>query len=371
MKVGILTYHWSDNFGAVLQCMALQRTLELLGHTVQVVDYRPFAPPTIWDVALGKTSLAVARKCETLYRSRLFEQFRRQHLTLTAGPMLSSEAIAGLTDGFDALIAGSDQVWNPRWLEEQPGMEDAYFLRFARPGCRRIAYAASFGHATIETIPTDWRERFSEWLGAFDAIGVREASGSAIVRNLAGRNDAERVADPTLLLEREVYSRLAGPRQRKPGYLFSFMLHGLDRDAVAVSAAAAGVLGLAVHRCNARSTGLHRGYVLPSPVHWLRLIRDASLVVTNSFHCLVFCMLFRRPFLAILIEGPVGSMNNRITELLADCGLSGRILAPGGDIPGNLLTDPVDWSVFESFLGHCRRHSLEFLFSALGAEPRS
>ena len=40
MRIGILTFHRAHNYGAVLQCYALQETLKRMGHDVQVIDYR-------------------------------------------------------------------------------------------------------------------------------------------------------------------------------------------------------------------------------------------------------------------------------------------------------------------------------------------
>lgn len=43
MKVGIITYHRAHNYGAVLQCYALQEVLKRMGHDTQIIDYRqPF-----------------------------------------------------------------------------------------------------------------------------------------------------------------------------------------------------------------------------------------------------------------------------------------------------------------------------------------
>lgn len=347
--------------------MALQQTLQRLGHTSLVIDYRPFPPPAGLRAWLGRTPATIVLKAEARYRSGLFEKFRRRHIAMTERGTATAEGLSAISKNHDNLIVGSDQVWNPRWLEQKSGMEMAYFLRVARPGCRRIAYAASFGHAGIDTIEPVWRERIGAWLKDFDVISVREASGVDIVNRLSGRGDARHLADPTFLLDHEYYHDLAGGNARREQYLFCFMLHGLEQDAEDAVQQAAKALNVRVIRCNGRHTSLHKGYVLPSPEGWLRRIRDASFVVTNSFHCLVFCLIYHTPFAAVLIEGPIGSMNSRIVEMLAPCGLGGRIIPPGSAAQaGELTRCPIDWDFSEHTLRTWRAQSMAFLEQTLG-----
>jgi hypothetical protein len=207
----------------------------------------------------------------------------------------------------------------------------------------------------------EWQQRLADGMRAMDAISVREQTGVELVRQLCGRTDAVCVADPTLLLDRAHYNQLAGTSVQKQPYLFSFMLHGLEQDAVSVCRTVAEGLKLRVIRCNATKTGLHAGYTLPSPEGWLRTIRDAGFVVTNSFHCTVFCLIFHVPFVAVLIGGTIGSMNSRITDLLKTVGLSHRAVAAGVELPAGIVTGRIDWESVDQAVASMRIGAIEFL----------
>ena len=194
-----------------------------------------------------------------------------------------------------------------------------------------------------------------------DAISVRERSSVSLVQELSGRTDAIQVADPTLLLDRSYYEVLASGRQGGGKYLFSYMLHGLERDAGYVSLQISEKLKVPVIQCNARQTRLHRGYRLPSPTGWLEEIRNASFVVTNSFHAIVFCLIFHVPFIAVLIDGQIGSMNSRITDLLNMVGLGHRICVSGEKMSPGLISETIDWDAVDHNMSAMRAGSVEFL----------
>jgi hypothetical protein len=366
MRIGICTFHWADNYGAMLQAHALQRAVVECGHTADILDYRPFLPVGGLRAWVARTPYGFIAKMEARYRAQLFTAFRNRYLTMTGRRVFSPGDLAAYASAYDVLIAGSDQIWNPRWLQQSPGMEQVYFLRFDKgAACRRIAYAASFGHADIGTIEPAWREQIGIWLKDFYAISVREASGRDIVQNLTGRNDTEHVADPTMLLERQHYETLAGPATEREDYLFNFMLHGLDSDADRLCREIAEGQKWRVVKCDASKTALHRGWVLPSPGGWLKQIRDAGLVVTNSFHCTVFCLIFHVPFVTVLIGGPVGSMNTRVVELLNACGLGRRIVSPGQAVDRKIFFEPVDWTAVDRTIKSWRDRSKTFLSRSL------
>lgn len=42
MKIGIITFQCAHNYGAVLQAYALKEYLKSLGHSVNIINYRPY-----------------------------------------------------------------------------------------------------------------------------------------------------------------------------------------------------------------------------------------------------------------------------------------------------------------------------------------
>lgn len=361
MNIGITTFQWADNYGAVLQAHALQSFLQSRGHKVQIVDYRPQTPKPLVRRWLSSSPRGCIRKWEAEWKKYLFEQFRKKYLTRTSCVFRSSSELLKIADSFDLLIAGSDQVWNPKWLDQFEGLFDFYFLSFARSKTRRISYAASIGHSDSSTLRSEWQKILADKMKVMDAISVREQSGVELVRQLCGRTDAVFVADPTLLLDRAHYERLVGPPVRHHPYLFSFMLHGLERDAAPACRTISTQLDLKIVRCDAVKSGLHADYTLPSPEGWLRQIRDARFVVTNSFHCILFCLIFHIPFAAVLIEGEIGSMNSRIIDLLKAVELPNRIVAANDEIFSGSATERIKWDQVDRAVGSMKDRSIAFL----------
>lgn len=361
MKIGIATFHQADNYGAVIQAYALQSFLQACGHKVQIVDFRPHIYVSWVRRWLAKSPKVWFLKWEQQWKRRLFEKFRCQHIERTSEIFNSIAELQEIVERFDLLISGSDQVWNPRWLDQVDGYWDFFFLRFAGVKTRRISYAASIGHSDLSTLTGEWQKKLAEGIKTIDAISVREPSGVELVYQLCGRKDAVCVADPTLLLDRTHYDQLSGAPVRRDPYFFSFMLHGLEQDAQVACQFVAEQLRLRMVQCDATKTSLHAGYILPSPEGWLRAIRDAQYVVTNSFHCTVLCLIFHVPFAAVLIDGEIGSMNSRITDLLNMIGLKGRIVLPGAEILAELVLEEIDWESVDRKLTEARNNAISFL----------
>jgi hypothetical protein len=361
MHIGITTFQWSDNYGAVLQAHALQSVLQQAGHQVEIVDYRSMKAVFGLRRWLSLSPQGCLKKWETNRKKHLFEKFRRRYLHRSLEVFHKVSDLQMLADRYDLLITGSDQVWNPTWLAQVPGYEELYFLSFAGSSTRRIYYAASLGHAETATIDEKWKRILKEKLNAMDSISVREQSGINLVRMLCGRDDAVQVVDPTLLLGRDHFEALSSAPRQQPAYLFSYMLHGLDHEAGPSIECISDSLGLQIVRCDARKSSLHKRYELPSPAGWLGRINHAGFMITNSFHGVVFCLIFHTPFIALLLGGSMGSMNARIVDLLDAVGLSKRILSPGQPIPGDMLNEAIDWNQVDRCMADKRQASVEFL----------
>jgi hypothetical protein len=361
MKIGITTFQWSNNYGAVLQTHALQSFLSAKGHEVQVVDYRPNVPLSFAHKWIARSPNGCFQKWKVAYKDSLFESFRRKHMTRTSEIFWSFSELRRISDRYDMIITGSDQVWNPKWLSQFNGLFDLYFLSFVAPQTRCISYAASFGHADKSTMSEDWQKLIGEKLKMMDAISVREKSGIDLVRDLSGRTDAIQVVDPTLLLDRLHYENLTDSKSKRKSFLFSYMLHGLECDAETACHHISEVLQLNTLKCDGLTSAFRGGYTLPSPRVWLRHIRDAVFMVTNSFHGVVFCLIFHTPFIALIIDGENGSMNSRIVDLLKAVGLSHRILNPRQPVSKWLCKEKIDWNEIDRKILSIRSNSIGYM----------
>lgn len=182
-RVGILTFHAANSCGAVLQAYALCRTLEELGCSPCVIDYRPTfisSRPT----PLRRRPLGIVKKvlrklrqgelAETLkgrLRSRRYESFRRDFLPTTDRAYWSIEELRADPPDVDVCVCGSDQIWNLNLLGERLDLDPTFFLDFAPPGVRRVAYAPSMGGVAF---PEDVRGEIAALLQKFSALSGRE-----------------------------------------------------------------------------------------------------------------------------------------------------------------------------------------------------
>ena len=357
MKVGVLTFHWADNPGAVLQAYALCKVITGMGHEVEIIDYDPSwrghrLPSMRWrNLRDGKLPCAVLRKIA-------YTRFRSAALSVSAVKSRDRSQLRSASSAYDAIVVGSDQVWNPGIIKGDP----SYFLDFAdKAKCRLIAYAASLG---VDTLPPQFDTSVRALLQRFDAISVRESGAAKMVSEFLGK-PVQHVADPTLLVGSEEL-RFPGSRGAN-GYLLAYMVFPEAREGVAQLARSLDMDIVHV------GSGVAPGWVTPGlgrtlhsvgPGEWVELIRRAGFVYTSSFHGTVFSILNRVPFVACAR----GDHNSRVESLLGLCGLGDRLLAPGAvDAARSLASSEVEWSRVHAALARERDRSIHFLHEALHA----
>jgi len=345
MNVGIVTLPLHTNYGGILQAWALQTAIERLGHASSHV-FRHLLGPLILYKGLTPEEIAAFQ--------RHTDRFINRYIRCDETPVTEIAP-----DRYDALVVGSDQIWRHRYAEFFHLGMPTVFLDFARDwNVRRISYAPSFGIDRWEAPESDI-PLCSELLKKFDAVSCREASGVAICRDVLGV-DAKLVIDPTALVDGADYEKLIddGETVAPDGDL---MVYVLDRDEEKdkLIAAAAERLGLKPFMMNDHPDGAN-GRVQPPVEQWLRGIRDAKLVIADSFHALVFSILFHRPFIA---TGNVKRGLSRIESLLDLLGLRDHLATCADDF------DPSrDYAVAESAYGRLaqvRGEGLDFLRKAL------
>ena len=306
-NVGIVTLPGDYNYGNRLQAYALQTFLENIG--AKATHIRPKSNRPIKNVIRNflvklnlKTSpfakIVQAKKCN-------IKPFSDKYICYSSRKR-----------NFDFLIVGSDQVWNPNYLSS-----DDYFLRFA-PINKRIAYAASFG---VATIPKDKEKIFSNYLKGIPYMSVREQQGTKIVKQLTGKK-VPVVLDPTMLLPYSCWLELLEKepfRCPKQKYLFVYSLHDLGKNELLISAYAK-KHKLKIYRV--MGDEYSDDMRIPSVVEFLHRINNAEAVFTDSFHASVFSILFKTPF--VVMKRRDADMSSRIVTLLKTVGM-----------PNNLLSD--------------------------------
>ncbi len=307
MKIGIITFHWATNYGAILQAFALQKTLQNMGHDVEIIDYKPKQfEPSLWRFIRHRQFLHPSTYFNSLKKEQTMVEFRRKHLSCSKRYYSVNELKSDCTQ-YDVLISGSDQVMNPSFLQTgENGGSTAYFLDFGRGDAIRMTYAMSFG--TTE-YPKHLLPIASPLVIRFNALSVRETTGKDIFSSM-GRNDAIVVPDPTLLLKAEDYDSALGLKLTEKNGTLVYMLH---------------------NRLSAIKDRLPQGeikVITSEPIEdWIQAIKNSEYVITNSFHGMVFAILYHVPFTIILKSTKNEGMNDRFYTLLGRLGLQDRIMS--------------------------------------------
>lgn len=313
MKIGILTFHYAQNYGAVLQCYALQKKLEKYFPNAEIFVINYKNQKIVQDYALFQFDR------QNLYRSfrafagdllyfpqnirlkRKFKEFLRHNIRIGA-PDFS---------GYDFIFYGSDQIWNPVITG---GTDHVYFGQGF--GNAKIAYGASDGGKLKVT------SEIKRLLQKFSALSVREKSIAEKFAGLGIRTSI--VCDPVFLLSVDEWRKVAVLPHEK-NYVFAYKVSEnpfFDAEAEKIGKKLGKKVIQAVYVKNRRKFFCKSQKIIQgiSPFEFIGYIAAADFVLTTSFHGTAFSILFNRPFCALEID----SGSERITELLEAIGLDKR-----------------------------------------------
>lgn len=327
------------------------------------------AGPPAWRAAADAHTALHYQALKTRYER--FEQFSRDHLRISAHRYLSAAELRQAQLPYDAILSGSDQIWNPK-IFPNGHFDPVFFGAFSDR--RKIAYAPSFG---IPKVPEDMEQELRSYLGAFSHLSVRERQGQAIVTEVTGQT-VPVVLDPTLLLTAEQWSAAAsrhmvaqGGRQAltPQGYILCYCINRPGALAPYIQEFARRSGLPVVQLCGIRQK-VHpkaRCILDAGPAEFLELFENAAFVFTNSFHGTVFSTQFRVPFFTAVSPAELADPeSSRTFSLLSRLGLSNRIVGQGST---DALETPVDWDAVEPRLLAARSASLEYLRAALENRP--
>ena len=356
MNAGIFTFPNSTSYGAALQMYALYHTVETLGHTPEVINYqntymkeqKHFSRKT-W---LRQTAAKVLH--HRAYRN--FHAFEKNYMSGYPQKAISDpQYLPALAARYDAVICGSDQVWNP----DITGEDLSYFLNFCDENTRRVAYAPSFG---ISEFSGDFANKIRGDLEKFHALSVREAPGQALLSGLLGKN-VPLVCDPTLLMDAADWTKLEKSHPAGEG---EYILYYTIRSSASLwskckAFARERGLKIVVVGGNALKNLMKKDeqirYAVDiSPEQWLFLVHRARYVFTNSFHGTAFSINYRRDFYVEFSS----LTNSRLEQITRTLGLGGQIV--GED---NLTGAAVNYTVADQVLPQIREASLHYLANAL------
>lgn len=373
MKLGVVTWFKYENYGTKLQAFALQAYLRGLGHEVCLIDV-PINNEKrgILKKILGQSVLSL---CDRLLfevvklaygdsfnlRSKKLQDFISENCCLTECADTESSFV-GLCNSFDAVICGSDQIWNPNFYDPY------FFLGGAKISSKKIAYAPSFG---VSEVPENLKKSIANDLKNIDEISVRENTGAQMVSSLIGYLPPV-VADPTLLLSASQWVSRLGLSERvekksSPYILIYFLGYNSFHWKAAKKYARGKNLAIKViPPINSGFTYFQQGEVIKDVgvKDFLNLIRNAEFVITDSFHGLIFSLIFRKQFVVFERHNPSmkSAQNSRVADMLELLSLSGALLPYNSTlIPETCIT----YSEIDSKMQGLVNHSKAFLHNAL------
>ena len=343
MRIGIITFWWSnDNYGQLLQCYALQKYLRDLGHEVYLIKYNFRSDlkknPLLIKVIKALNPYFLIRfllqkkhkkqiMYEELKNNRKFNEFREKYINFSEKQYNSYLELQHNPPEADCYIVGSDQVWNYKYLDiPRSASYRPMFLDFGNENIKRLAYAASWG---VKELPEEIIKVLNPLLSKFNYIGVREQSGIELCSQ-CGRDDAEWVCDPTLLLPAEKYREIYENEEiRKPKdkYLLLYLLNNrfsFDKQKVYEFAKSKELE--VVYITGNGMVDKHKKFFATIP-EWLYFVDNAEYVITNSFHCGVFSTIFNKKFGIVPLCGNDEGMNARFDSLFEVRGIGSRYIS--------------------------------------------
>lgn len=305
MKIGILTFHFGINYGGVLQCLALQNKLIGMGHDVEVINYIPtyFKHSSFFRIGgIRKEPFIALPKIyiKWKYSSKIttkFETFRNQYLKRSERVDLST--ISSIANKYDAIIVGSDQIWNPSSHKDL-----IYFLGFKlNPKIIRISYAPCCAY---NFVLNENKMQIKKALEKFDSISVRNIETYNFVKDNIGIS-APILADPTLLYN---FNELINNTDILESYILVYIIgkeikggHKMAINEIKKRYSNEKVYSIILSENHPQYfPWSDKTFYTADPKDWVNLIANAKFVYTDSFHGVLFSLKFQKPFLAYYSE---------------------------------------------------------------------
>lgn len=374
MKVAIISLPLLYNYGGYLQCYALMETVRVLGHEVVFIqrekgEHDSFKKRSVniiktafENIGLGQLVYLVEKMTNTglYYKTKNFRAFKKKYIKDVSPYFSSSDAISSFCSkkNYNAYITGSDQIWRKYYTRS---INDA-FLGFAPENSIKIAYAPSFGTNEWEFDPEE-TNFIEKQLATFMAISVRENEGVNLLNgHVKLKTKVFHVLDPTFLISINKYLEIAKASKRRKGIL-SYLLNNdsfksliLDKVCSYYNEAKFSVINPLT---NTSKIAGAQGYPIED---WIAGFRDATCIVTDSFHATVFSIIFNKPFW--VIENKQRG-NSRLLDILELFECNDRFITSDTDIEYFDFGKSVKWDKINNIKEQMKTKSMNFLVNAL------
>lgn len=382
-KIGIVSCYFQPNYGSQIQALATQMALDKLGYVNETINISGINPEIkkrkikyftkaslTSDILFSKFGMASNRIRKRIVhddysmlskeRQVEFKNFYKDHFKLSEAYSSFDEMSRRAKESYSTVIVGSDQLWLPANI-----MADYYTLNWVPKTVNTIAYSTSFGQSAL---PKDIEEKAAIFLKKIKHISVREESGVKLVKKISSR-DVPIVVDPTLLFTGDEWLSI---QQKEPivqePYIFCYFLGNNPphrefakrlRKETGLKIVALANLDEYVKSDNDYADATPYNI---NPTDFLNLIRNASYVCTDSFHCSVFSILYERQFYTFrrYSRKTKASTNSRLDTLFHLCGIKNRMLKGDEDIKDCLKIE-TDFTEVHKKIAKLREESYQYL----------
>lgn len=359
MKVGIVTFHFPHNYGAMIQAYAMQQKLKELGHDAYIIDYAPeyhtywFRRNITWRSCLipsprpfyraVKNKLLHSKAATERYDN--FQQFYKTKFSLY--PYSKEDDLSS----FDAVLLGSDQIWNIELTNHQ--FDSPYYGEEFR--CRVFSYAAS---AMYKQLSDEQSKAFTRLLSPMAGVGVRELQLKELLQSCCDK-EIEINLDPTLLAGASVYTDLNLDRPITEKYVLVYELQP-HKDVQEMSKNYANAHGYKyVFLTGNIFYNTHKNFDLTaSPEKFLAYIKNAECVFTTSFHGAALSLVFNTQFFSVRQNN---EKDDRSYSILSQLGLLGQFV----EMDDRPVDSNIDYDKVNEAFVNLRKSSLNYLMNML------
>lgn len=360
-KAAIITIHLGQNFGSVLQTIATSVVINRFGIEPIIINYVPYrlTYKSYWRKAkasFGAFLIHLVYLPIKYLIDYIFMKYLKRYCLLSETFYTNCVRYPKV----DFYITGSDQVWNSDYNQ---GLDEIYYFKTLPENSIKIAYASSFGR---ESLPKDEYNEVRKLLRSYKSISVREDSAKKIIESMG--YSASQLIDPTLMLDREVWSKYMNKRIIHDSYILVYLpynivnLEYIYADVRKISERTGmKIVTFAIGKNFYRNKYADRTIFFASPGTFLSLMNYADLIITNSFHGTAFSINLHKQFFVYMPSG----YTTRITSLLHLCKLQDYVIDELNIFTLDRLANKINYSLVDLILETERHKTIEFLRNAL------
>lgn len=353
MKVGILSMQEVKNYGSFLQAYSLKSNIEALGHECEFINIIPGEQIGDYKISkFHKINLLRERLLGWDFAKRLKYIYKFQtRFTKEFLPELGVKK-GKTTDHFDIVVIGSDEVFNcaqKTWF----GFSKQLF-GYGLNTDKTITYAASFGATTVQKLENlNIKDTVSSLLKQLDNISVRDANSLNVVKDLIGITPNKHV-DPVFIFDYEKYMPQSVDLRN---YMIVYTYPGRITNIKEITE-----IRNYAHNKGLKLVSIGHYFpwcdmtIVPHPFEVLAYFKNATCIVTDTFHGSVFSIKYNKPFCTIIR----GMNSNKLTHLLNQFGLSKRIVNDITKLP-EILNTPIDYIQINKIIAEEKKRSIEYL----------